>query len=279
MFRNNIVDAPAPFRETGVWHRMNLAIHTTLDYELPSPVDVLLQIEAAAIPEQQVISANIDLPKVEHFARVPAQDGVGERIWLRTGGRLQIEYRAEVAIQRILADPASLQGVPPHLLPGEAVPYLMPSRYCPSDQFHDFVFSNFGHLPEGPRVAAIRDWVASNVAYVPGSSHSQTTAIDTFHGGQGICRDYAHLVITLVRAANIPARIASVYALGVEPPDFHAVAEVFLGDTWHLVDATGMAREGAMAKIGIGRDAADVAFLSIFGEGRMIAQQVSVEPA
>lgn len=258
---------------------MKLSIHATLDYVLPAPVDILLQIEAAVIPEQRIISAHIDIPGAEHFARVPAQDCIGERIWLRIGGQLRVDYKAEVAIERIVADPATLEAVPPHLLPGEAVPYLMPSRYCPSDQFHDFVTGTFGHLPEGPRVAAIRDWVNNHVAYVPGSSNGQTTAIDTFHGGEGICRDYAHLVITLTRAANIPARIASVYALGVEPPDFHAVAEVFLSGAWYLIDATGMAKESAMAKIGIGRDAADVAFLNIFGEGSMVDQQVSVEPA
>ena len=87
------------------------------------------------------------------------------------------------------------------------------------------------------------------------------------------------MLITLVRASGIPARIASVYALGIEPPDFHAVAEVFLGDAWHLVDATGMAKAGAMAKIGIGRDAADVAFLTAYGQAIMNAQSVRVELA
>lgn len=86
-------------------------------------------------------------------------------------------------------------------------------------------------------------------------------------------------MITLVRAAGIPARIASVYALGVEPQDFHAVAEVFIGGEWHLVDATGMAQEEAMAKIGIGRDAADVAFLTAYGMAVMNSQSVAVEPA
>jgi transglutaminase-like putative cysteine protease len=105
-----------------------------------------------------------------------------------------------------------------------------------------------------------------------------TTAADTFISRQGICRDYAHLLITLSRAAGVPARIASVYALGVDPPDFHAVAEIVLGGEWHLVDPTRMAREAAMAKIGVGRDAADVAFLTAFGDARLIDQSVSVEP-
>ena len=112
-----------------------------------------------------------------------------------------------------------------------------------------------------------------------GSSQLETTALDTFVRREGVCRDYAHLLITLARAAAIPARFASVYAIGVDPPDFHAVAEVFLGGEWHLVDATGMASEGEMAKIGIGRDAADVAFLSAFGRCEMIEQKVDVREA
>ena len=125
----------------------------------------------------------------------------------------------------------------------------------------------------------MRDWIESHMRYVPGASTSQTTALDTFVHREGICRDYAHLLIGFARAAGFPARIASVYALGVKPQDFHAVAEVFLGGEWHLVDATGMANEGAMAKIGIGRDSADVSFLTAFGPMIMNAQSVRVQLA
>jgi transglutaminase-like putative cysteine protease len=169
--------------------------------------------------------------------------------------------------------------VPPHQLPGETVQYLLPSRYCPSDQFQNFVDAEFGRLQGGERVAAMRDWVEERFSYVPGSSLSDTTALDTFVKRQGVCRDYAHVMVTLVRASGVPARIASVYALGVEPQDFHAVAEVFLGGSWHLIDATGMATEGGMAKIGVGRDAADVAFLTAYGSAQMNEQSVSVQPA
>ncbi len=161
----------------------------------------------------------------------------------------------------------------------ETVQYLMPSRYCPSDQFQAFVDAEFGHVDGGARVAAIRDWVQTNFSYVPGSSFVDTTALDTFVKRQGVCRDYAHVMIALVRASGIPARIVSCYAPGVEPQDFHAVAEVFLDGAWHMVDATGMATEASMAKIGIGRDAADVAFLTAYGNANMISQTVSVRSA
>ncbi len=258
---------------------MKLSIHATLDYQFEHPTDVLLQLEAAAIPEQRILHAHIDLPLCEHFARVAAHDNIGERIWLTVTGQLTVDYRATIEINRIVSNHLDLPMVPHHLLPGETVEYLLPSRYCPSDQFQTFVETEFGTLHGGERVIAMRDWIHEHFSYVPGVSNSDTTAMETFVKRQGICRDYAHVMITLVRASGIPARIASVYALGVEPQDFHAVAEVFLGGEWHLVDATGMAKEAAMAKIGVGRDAADVAFLTAYGFAMMNSQSVSVEAA
>ena len=255
---------------------MRLQINVQLDYGLLRACDLLLQIEAAAIPEQRIEEAHLDLSQCEHFARVPAQDHVGERIWLRTDGQLLVDYRAVVSIERIVRDVASLPALPPHRLPGETVQYLLPSRYCPSHQFTDFVDRKFGALSGGAKLVAMRDWVAGHLSYVPGSSNCETNAADTFHSAKGVCRDYAHLLITLARAGEIPARYASVYAPGVTPPDFHAVAEVFLGGQWHLVDATGMAKEAEMAKIGIGRDSGDVAFLTAFGPLMLNSQSVAV---
>ena len=235
--------------------------------------------EAAAIAEQAIEKAAISVHECMNFARVPAQDMIGDRIWVTVQGNVTVDYSAIVTVSRNVEDIRFLAKVPPYQLPGEAVPYLMGSRYCPSDQFQSFVFDEFGHLEGGARVVAMRDWIHQHFTYVPGISSSETTAIETFARRQGICRDYAHVLITLVRASGIPARIASVYALGIDPPDFHAVAEVFLGQEWRLVDATGMAQAGAMAKIGIGRDAADVAFLTAYGQAIMNSQSVCVEVA
>lgn len=258
---------------------MRIQISADLDYALEGPTDLLLHVEAAAIPEQKVHTTNIEISDNLHFARVPAQDAVGERIWLRAEGNLTVKYRATVSVHRIVSDCLDLPIVPPHQLPGETVQYLFGSRYCPSDQFQDFVDSQFGAIDDREKVIAMRDWIARHFKYVPGVSTSDTTAADTFIRRQGVCRDYAHVMITLARAAGVPARIASVYALGVEPQDFHAVAEVFLGGEWHLVDATGMATEAEMVKIGVGRDAADVAFLTMFGPAQMRHQSVRVAAA
>lgn len=253
-----------------------LHIDVQLDYQFDRACDVLLQLEVAPLPDQTIAHAQISITPCEHLSRVAAQDQTGERIWLRMEGRMLVDYQAIVRIDRIVGDCAVLSAVPLHQLPGEAVQYLFPSRYCPSNQFTDFVQQEFGTKAGGAKIVAMRDWIAGHLSYVPGSSHSETTAIDTFHGGEGICRDYAHLLITLARAADIPARFASVYAPDVTPPDFHAVAEVFLDGAWQLVDATSMAKARDIAKIGVGRDSGDVAFLTAFGPLKMNSQSVSV---
>ena len=255
---------------------MKLSIQAHLDYQFNEPTDILLQLEAAHIPEQSVETHDLALSHSEYFARVPSHDMIGERIWLNVTGRLLVDYSATVSVNRLLTDYRGLAQTPPRKLPGEAVQYLFASRYCPSDRFHSFVEAEFAGLSGGQLIAAMRDWIHGHIAYTLGSSDSTTNAADTFISRNGICRDFAHLLITLARAADIPARIVSVYACGVEPPDFHAVAEVFLGGEWHLVDATGMADEGQMAKIGVGRDAADVAFMTAFGSASMNDQRVSV---
>ncbi len=258
-----------------------LAIDAALDYRLACPTDLLLQIEAAILPEQRVVSAWIDLPPLDVFARVPAHDGIGERLWLRADGQFRVHYTATIEVMRIVADVATLSAVPLHRLLGETVQYLFGSRYCPVAAFSRLVDDEFAGTEGGARIAAIRDFIGGHFTYLAGSSDSETDAMTTFVQREGVCRDYAHVLIALARASNIPARFVSVYAPGVDPPDFHAVAEVFLETEagkgeWHLVDATGMASAGEMAKIGVGRDAADASFLTVFGSAELFAQSVSV---
>ncbi|HKX77787.1 MAG TPA: transglutaminase family protein [Novosphingobium sp.] len=259
---------------------MKLTIHTELEYQFPAATDILLQLEAAIIPEQYVEHAHIALPTTtEHFARLPGHDQIGDRIWLRLQGKLKVVYDGTVDVNRLGADVAQLAAVPPHQLPAETIQYMLPSRYCPSDQFSNIVESEFAGLEGGARVAAIRDWIGQRIAYAPGSSISSTGAMDTFISRQGVCRDFAHLMLAMVRASTIPARFASVYGIGVQPQDFHAVPEVFLDGAWYMVDATGMSTSEKMAKIGVGRDAADVSFLTSYGTALLVNQSVEVSAA
>ena len=254
-----------------------LKINTTLAYQFDEPTDILLQLEAALIPEQTVTDHHIDIGGNDHFARVEGHCAIGDRIWLRAHNLLTVSYRSYVTIGRLLADVATLPALETYLLPGETIDFLMPSRFCPSDRFGPFVEDEFGSLAGGVRIAAIRDWVAQHITYKPGSSDAFTSASEALVDRAGVCRDFAHLVITMARASAIPARYVSVYAPDVTPQDFHAVAEVFLGGAWHMVDATGMSTPADTAKIGVGRDAADVPFLSSFGNAVMVEQVVKVE--
>ncbi|MET0587490.1 MAG: transglutaminase family protein [Novosphingobium sp.] len=255
---------------------MKLQIDVALEYNFPATSDVLLQLEAADIPEQAIENAHIDISPTEHFARVAGQDCIGERIWLRVQDKLTVNYTARVAINRLVGDLMALPAVPTHMLPGETVQYMLPSRYCPSDRLQNFVESRFAGTEGGARAEAIRDWIASQFTYRPGTSTATTGALETLVSREGVCRDFAHVMIALLRASAIPARFVSVYAPGVQPQDFHAVAEIFLDGTWYLADATGMARPEAMAKIGVGRDAADVPFLTAYGNAEMQLQQIEV---
>ena len=261
---------------------MPIDIACRFAFTLDGPGDVFLQFEAAAIPEQTILSANTILPPTQHCARVPAEDGIGERIWLRGQGPLAVDYSASVEIDRVIADLAALDSLPAHLLPGETVKYLLDSCYCPARRFQSFVEAEFGKVAGGRRIAAICDWIARKFRYEPGASDANTTALDSFVELRGICRDFAHVMVTLGRASGIPARYASVFAPGVEPQDFHAVAEVFLADpggeggSWHIVDATGMADPAATVKIGVGRDAADVSFLASFGPSFLTDKEIAV---
>jgi transglutaminase-like putative cysteine protease len=262
---------------------MTIYISSSFAFSLDQPSDVLLQFEAAAIPEQQILFANTEIGQVEHMARVAAEESIGERIWLRAQGRYQVSYTAQVEVQRMLADVSTLSKLEPHHLPGEAVHYLLDSRYCPADRLQHFVQAEFGALDGGARIIAMRDWIADQFTYVPGSSTTNTTALDSFVERRGICRDYAHVMVSLARASTIPARYVSCYAPGVDPPDFHAVAEVFLADptvpgggAWHIVDATGMADPAQTVKIGVGRDAADVSFMTVFGSAQFEWNAVTV---
>ena len=262
---------------------MTLSIDTRFSFRADEPTDVLLQFEAAAIPEQILSDVVTELSESTHIARVAAQDAIGERIWVSANGEFSVAHRAKVDLRRIIVDLAPLDQLAAHDLPGEAVEYLLDSRYCPADRFQSFVAEQFGSLHGGATVLAIRDWIAAHFTYTPGSSGPNTTALDSFVERHGVCRDYAHVLVTLARAAGIPARFVSCYAPRVTPQDFHAVAEVFLADpavpgggAWHLVDATEMAHPEEIVKIGVGRDAADVSFLTSFGSTEFLDKSVSV---
>ena len=141
--------------------------------------------------------------------------------------------------------------------------YLRPSRYCESDSLGPTAHAEFAGLHGFDLLSAVSSWVGSRLSYVPGSSLPTDGAVRTLLAREGVCRDYAHLVVALLRALDVPARLVSVYAPGLQPMDFHAVAEAYLDGQWYVVDATTLAPRSTLVRIATGRDASDTAFLNV----------------
>lgn len=255
---------------------MRIGIEARLDYWIEKPAEVLLLIEAALLPDQQLVSQSLrvssDVPLTAH----PGTDGIGQRTWALGLGRFVADYYAEVDIARTLPAVDRLPATALRDMPGEAVPYLLPSRYCEAADFEGFVADTFSGLSGGRLAVALAEWVRNHLRYQPTGSTGTTTALQTFAQRRGVCRDYAHLLVALARAGGIPARCVSAYAPGVDPPDFHAVAELWLGGGWRLFDATGMGDERSLVRVAVGRDATDIAFMTIFGEAQLLEQNVRV---
>ncbi|NMW30656.1 transglutaminase family protein [Altererythrobacter sp. RZ02] len=269
---------------------MPLSITSTFAFSTAAPTDCLLQFEVAEYAGQRIISAATEFSSLTGVSRLNAEDGIGERVWLRADGPVTASHTAQVEITRPAPVWDRLSAVPPHALPEDAVKYLFDSRYCPAGRFGGYVDEEFpdSAAPEqgGIRIDAIRRWIAEHFTYTPGASGPETTGADSFIDRAGVCRDYAHVLVMLARASAIPARYVSCYGPAVTPQDFHAVAEVYLADSsgaeggcgaWHLVDATGMATARDIAVIGVGRDAADVSFLTSFGPSDFQSSAVDVQ--
>ena len=255
---------------------MRVEIEVAMDYQLSSPETVLLTLEAAPLDRQIIQQEQLDIRNAT-LQRMRSGTGQGQRVWACVPcDRLVLHYTARVELHRPETPLTSLRATPIQDLPPEILTYLRPSRFCPSDLFEPFAAKRFGQLEGGEKIAAIRDWVAAAITYMPGSSVATTCANDTFLSRQGVCRDFAHLVCTLARAAQIPARYTAGYSPNVTPPDFHAVAEVWLDGAWHVVDPTGMSSAANLVVIGSGRDACDMAFMETKGPAYPISHSVRV---
>lgn len=239
-----------------------------LNYFVKSPSIFLLNCSVSKNSHQIVTSESLEIlpfAPVEECEVGP----LGNRVVRLNAppGELQIRYAATVGLQTDSVDSNDLSETGYEKLPGDILSYLNPSRYCESDKLYRFANDEFGHLVPGySRVTAICNWTFEQLTYVPGSTNSSTTACDVLLQRAGVCRDYAHVAISLCRALGIPARYVSGYAVNLIPPDFHGFLEAYLDGRWFLFDATRLAPIGGLVRIGTGRDAADVAFATIRGE-------------
>jgi transglutaminase-like putative cysteine protease len=196
-------------------------------------------------------------------------------------GAFVVEYEAVIRLAPVLHDPSFVHEMTMKELPLSVFPHLYPSRYCQSDRLERFARSTFGDLEPGyARVNGICNWIHDYVSYEGGVSDAMTSAFDTVTQRAGVCRDFAHLAIALCRTLGIPARYVSAYAFRLDPPDFHAVFEAWLagpsGGGWYVFDPTRLADPAGLVRIGIGRDAAEVAFCSPYGATEYDKPDVSI---
>lgn len=233
-------------------------VGATLELDVRQPLELMLQLavsgmDGAGVDESLSIRCDgVEIPSTEI-----AMDGGGRvHLVVPPAGRMVVEYEATVtgrAREHLVSDQ-------------DRIVYLRPSRYAESDRLTAVAAAEFAGISgQQELLAAVSSWVGSQLTYVPGSSGPTDGAVDTLLLRQGVCRDYAHLVIAMLRALDVPARLAAVYAPGLQPMDFHAVAEAAVDGVWRVVDATLLAPRSALVRIATGRDAADTAFLSSYG--------------
>jgi transglutaminase-like putative cysteine protease len=162
-------------------------------------------------------------------------------------------------------------------LPEQCLVYLLPSRFCESDKLNAKAFEIIKEQYVGYQmVEAIRKWVNANIKYEYNKSTSSTSALDTLESKHGVCRDLSHLAIALCRSVNIPARFVVGYLHNLYPMDLHAWFEAYLDGTWYTFDATQANTTGARVVLAYGRDAADVATATYFGDMRLTNMHVYV---
>lgn len=257
---------------------MKFSLGSELNYTVTRNTTMILNIEAQNTGEQKVLRELFTVTPVSASeTHEPPETANRYRRLLLTPGDYRIHYEAEVETTPVFERPERVDEVPVDRLPLDVVNHLFPSRYCESDQLGRFAWRQFGDIAPGfARVDAICEWIHEYVDYLEGSSDSGTSAIDTFTTRSGVCRDFAHLGVSFCRALGIPARFVSAYGWKLEPQDFHAVFEAYLGGRWYVFDPTRLSPPEGIIRIGLGRDAADTAFATFFGELRSLPKSVWV---
>jgi transglutaminase-like putative cysteine protease len=259
---------------------MKFEISTKLSYEARSSSTLILNIQPFASSGQYITAESFLInPECTYQDWISP---IGEKrikiISIPAPGKVEINYQASVDRNIQVIDSAQLIDVPIARLPVSVLPYLNPSRYCQSDKLYKFAFRNFGqHKHAYDKVQAICEWIYKNIEYAGGNTTPQTTALDTITDQFGVCRDFAHLGVALCRAVTIPARYLTCYAYQLQPPDFHACFEVYLGGHWIVADASNLVPLNGIVKIATGFDAAETAFASIFGDLYFSGMEISFD--
>jgi len=228
--------------------------------------------------------AEPEILKIEHIDLETKREIEG-RVYLDSFGNRCLRFSAPAGALRLVgssvvrledqADPIGTEALQHQVedLPDEILQFLLSSRYCEIDRMSQIASELFGSVPQGWQLAvAIRDWVHDHVRFDYNSARPTKTALDLFTERVGVCRDFQHLAITLCRAMHIPARYATGYLGDIRlppvpcPMDFSAWFEVYLGGRWWTCDARHNVPRVGRVLMATGRDAADVAITTTFGQ-------------
>ena len=245
-----------------------VAVSVTIPLLAGDPAQIALRIAAARDGSVEVLDEALSIDGGP-VIRSGELDG-SSITWAHTDGSpMLIGYQATVGLLERVTDG--------DLTPGEVLHWTSPSRYCPSDLMMGFARSVFGDVEGGDAIDAVTQWVAEHLSYEFGISGT-TTAAETLLTAAGVCRDFTHLSVCLLRGLNVPARYVAAYAPGLEPQDFHALVEAHDGTRWRLVDATGLSDPTYAVRIATGADGADTPFLTVLSGNAPVGElSVSAE--
>ncbi len=227
--------------------------HIELSVTEPADLVFAVAVSAAYAPASEALSVSVDGAPVPVRELADAHGGRLHRVHAPTG-TLRLDYGATIdgTAAPLTADETEL------------LVYGRPSRYAESDALAPTAGAEFAGIDDAAALLlAVSSWVGTELSYVSGSSLPTDGATRTLLARQGVCRDYSHLCVALLRARGIPARLVAVYAPGLDPMDFHAVTEAWIDGAWRIVDATTLAPRDTLVRIATGRDAADTVFLNV----------------
>jgi transglutaminase-like putative cysteine protease len=253
---------------------LQIRVGFELEYLCPAPTPMLL-----ALSIHYTRAGDLIVPDVLVSEPPVALDAYRDRFGNWCGRIVAPKGRLVLRADALVHDSGMPDTVLPmlHQTPVEQLPeavlvYLLGSRYCETDELSDFAWREFGNGPTGwARVQAICDFVHRHIEFGYHHARRTRTALQAFNEGQGVCRDYAHLAITLCRCMNIPARYCTGYLgdIGIpaspDPMDFAAWFEVYLGGRWLTFDARNNTPRIGRVLMARGRDACDVALTNTFG--------------
>jgi transglutaminase-like putative cysteine protease len=218
---------------------MEFQIKCQLGYEVSGAASFLFNVAVAQNSFQRIITEHIEVAGAESCQGMVIGGQRYHRVTAQSGP-VTLIYEAVVdATHELLGDPSRLQVPLFEQIPAEAMVFIYPSRFCQSDLLARLAKREFNQDESGfNRVTWICNWIFERVEYLFGITTATTSAFDTATQLAGACRDFAHLAIAFCRSLGIPSRFVSAYAYGLNPPDFHAYIEAFLGGRWILFDST-----------------------------------------